>query len=225
MTRLTLLCSGLALLAGCVPQYVGGDEGNDGGPPIGVPFQHGPDGGPEKPIEAGTGDAYVDAGSPDGTTSVDAGDASDGGWPDGSYSTFPVLLAPMGGPPAPVDASVPFESHSVKVRRSAATSKLLLSLTKDGSGELYVDDNVHLSVTPTGGATADKYYMFWDGYPCPAQSTMRPPNSNGSGNALAIDVSFLFSTDTTILQTVTLEFWHCVGHTPAAHSDFYLIEQ
>lgn len=176
------------------------------------------------PIDA-QAEAASEAGADTATAPHDAGadvqvDANEAG-----AAPIVMLLAAAAGPSAPGDPTIPFESDSVSVTRSSATSKLLLSSSQDGLGPLYVDDNVHLVVAPTTGAKADRYFEFWSGYPCPAASTTLPPGGDGSGHSPPIDVSSLFSADTTGPQKVTLEFWHCATHTPAPHSAFYLVEK
>jgi hypothetical protein len=148
----------------------------------------------------------------------------------GSCSFF--LSGNVGPPPGTVfldgggvDPTKPFDKGTVSLIRSKADSTLVLASTMDGTGHLYVDDNIHVIVTPTGGSPADQYYEFWMGYPCPPTSMTRPPGGDGGGNSPPIDVSFLFSTDTTKSQTVVLEFWHCATHDPVPHSFFYLVER
>jgi hypothetical protein len=123
-----------------------------------------------------------------------------------------------------VDPTKPFDTDMALFVRAKANSKLVLASMSDGTGNLFVDDNIHVIVTPQGGSPADQYYEFWAGYPCPAVSMTLPPGGDGSGNSPPIDVSFLFSTDTMISQTVKLEFWHCATHDPVDHTAFYLVE-
>lgn len=134
------------------------------------------------------------------------------------------LLADSTGPSDVPDGSKPFETDTVKITRAPNATKIVLAEKNDGSGTLYVDDNIHVIVTPEGGTPKDQYYEFWVGYPCPSDSTTVPPGGSGSGLSPAIDITSLFAADTTHPQEVKLEFWHCAAHTPAPHSAFYLVE-
>jgi hypothetical protein len=135
-----------------------------------------------------------------------------------------VLLAPAQGPSEVPDGGAPFESKTVTIERITPGNVIVLSEKADGTGTLYVDDNIHVIVTPQGGSPADQYYEFWVGYPCPAASMTVPDGGSGSGLSPSIDISALFSTDTSKPQQVTLEFWHCANHVPAPHSSFYLVQ-
>jgi hypothetical protein len=135
-----------------------------------------------------------------------------------------VLLASAIGPSTVPDGSAPFETDTVKIGRITSTNKIVLAQKPDGTGTLYVDDNIHVVVTPEGGTAADQYYEFWAGYPCPSASIDIPPGGSASGQSPSIDISFLFSKDTSKAQEVKLEFWHCANHVPAPHSTFYLVQ-
>jgi hypothetical protein len=124
-----------------------------------------------------------------------------------------------------VDPNKPFDRGTASLIRSKPDSTLVLASMPDGTGDLYVDDNIRVIVTPVGGSPADQYYEFWMGYPCPPTSMTMPPGGNGAGWSHPIDVSFLFSTDTTRSQAVDLEFWHCATHDPVPHAAFYLVER
>jgi hypothetical protein len=134
------------------------------------------------------------------------------------------LLAAEGAPAGIPDGSTPFETDSVTLIRHPSTTSIVLASKDDGTGVLYVDDNLHIVVEPTVGSMTDQYYEFWAGFPCPAASTTLPPQGDGSGHSPPLDITFLFSPDTTSSQKVTLEFWHCAAHTPQSHTAFYLVQ-
>lgn len=154
-----------------------------------------------------------------------AGGSSGTGGTGGSI-TLPLswMLSGNVGPGDVPDASAPFETDTVSVTRAPAAKNFVLASTSDGTGTLYVDDNVHVVVTPQGGTSKDQYFEFWAGYPCPAASMDVPPGGNGSGSSPPIDITALFSTSTSQPQEVRLEFWHCASHIPSPHSAFYLVE-
>lgn len=164
------------------------------------------------------------ASSTSSTGGMGGSGGSGGSGTGGSGGSINMLLAAQGGPGDVPDPSMPFEKHTVTITRRAGHDHIVISAKTDGTGPLYVDDNVHIVVTPTVGNMKDQYYEFWNGFPCPAASTTVPPLGDGSGDSPPIDVTFLFDPDTTKPQQVTLEFWHCASHIPAAHSDFYLVE-
>jgi hypothetical protein len=221
----------LAAIAGCVPSYAPTDGAVDAGPGEAGSVRDG-----ASPNDAGP---QHDAGMPEDTgPASEGGPINDGAPADADAHVdaeagpppvaFPVLLAPTFVPGPKSSDTMPYETHTVWVQRTPGHATLLLApaATIDGN-DLAVDDNIHVIVQPRGGVAVDQYYGFWAAqFSCPNPGNPWPPSGSGGGTSPPINVSAMFSNDTTIPQKVTLEFWHCTasGHDPQEHTAVYLIE-